>query len=121
MRRSLLAIAVGLSLAAWAGTAHGDEFVLPAGSQCKVAKKGAPAEVERVVDFDASHFVITRATAETCRVCRLDLDYERDQRARTVDAALKLAAPEPAWRSALRWGAVGAAIGSAFILGALLL
>jgi hypothetical protein len=127
VRRSLLAIAVGLSLAAWAGTAHGDELVLYPGSQCRVTKKPAKVtpppkpELDRVVDFAAPHFVLSRASAETCRVCRLDLDYEREQRARTVDAALKLAAPEPPWRSALRWGVVGAAIGTAFILGALLL
>lgn len=134
MRRAAMAIVVGLVLAAWAGTARGDELVLYPGSRCEVMRKPAPflervgpgtekpaPVIDRVVTFDLSHFVLARESAEACAVCTRDLDYERDQRSRTVEAALRAVAPEPAWRSALRWATVGAAIGSAFILGALLL
>lgn len=120
MSRAIVAMAIGLAVAG-AGVAHGDELVLPAGSSCTVAKPGKPAEVDRRIDIDVSHFLLERQSAEACAVCSRDLETERGERRRTVEAALQIAAPEPGWRIAVRWAAIGGALVLSAVAGAVLL
>ena len=119
-----VAIVCGLLVAgivACSGVAFADDKgVLPAGSKCQRPSAPEWPNLSPEVAYAVDRFAVTRpqlnkanAAAETAR--RLEALL-----ADVTTTALRLSAPEAGWKIAVRWSAIGIAIGAAFVGGAVL-